>query len=182
MKNSIAIVLIVVSILGGYFYIYPTYVDMTELQAQQEQYQAILDQIRDVESRESELKAEYAALSDAEIERIETLLPDEINIPLIVLDLDEIAGDHLIDITKVETEFQDEDEEDDVAIVPSVRFVDIKLTLEARASDFRLFMEDVEDNVQIMNVVEAMRTAPTENGSDIRATYLVTLRTYYLPK
>lgn len=173
MKNGLSLILILVSIVAGYFYIYPMYQDIGVLQEQQQEYEETLADFAEVESRKAELIAQYNNLSDADKRNIEIAVPEEVNIPLLVLDLAGIGADHNTDVDSVDTSFTEND--------GGVSYVDVTITLTATYDEFNGFMQDVEDSTQILDVVEVSRAEDTEARTEL-GNYDVTLRAYYLPR
>lgn len=173
MKTFLPFILIIISIILGYFYIYPMYQEIGVLSDQQEEYEMIIAEFDEVESRKAQLIAQYNSFSDADKKKIETIIVDEVNIPLLVLDVSGIGADHAIDIESVESITIESE------TGPS--YVDMTIVFVATYGEFNGFMQDIEDSVQVLDMVSAER-AMVEDASSELGEYTVTLRAYYVAR
>lgn len=173
MKNGIPFILIIISIAAGYMYIYPQYQEIEVLQDQQKEYEEILAEFTEVESRKAELISQYNSFSDFDKDKIEKIIADEVNVPLLVLDISGIGADHNIDIDNVDTNFTQSEE--------GMSYADITVSFVATYDEFNSFMQDIEDSVQVLDLVEASRESTDDARSEL-GDYQVTLRAYYVAR
>jgi len=174
MKNIIAIILLIGSVLGLYFYTYPKYQEIQALEEQEVEYGEVLSQIDQIESQKAELISRFESISEEEKRKIELSAPDEINVPLAVLDLDGMASNNGILITTVNVEDEAQNG------IGELQYVDIGLEFQATFPEFKGFIEEVEKSNQIFDLVEASRSE-TQDAIGELGDYRIILRAYYLP-
>lgn len=178
MKNSTAIILILIALGLFYTFINPQYQKSQVLSAELEQYENVLDNVSALSETRDELMVRLADIPAEDISKITKLLPDSNDVVQLALDLDTIASqygisirDVQVDTTSVDNTSQIEYNQDtlyDKATV-SFRFV-------SNYQNFRSFMSDIERSLRVIDV----RTINFRSTPSGFYEYTVAVETYWL--
>lgn len=192
MNNFTATILLLAS-LGLFFgYINPTYqgttgsellaqMSISELRAKREEYRTALLKTREIELARTGLLAKYNSIATADREKLERLLPDHSDTVRLVIDINTIAAAHTITLQNI-TVVSGASPGTSVrggAIGPSEKLyetIELAFGIRGTYEGFRLFLEDVEKNLRLIDPVSVSFAAPKEGAYDIA----MTVRTYRL--
>lgn len=191
MNNLTATILLLAS-LGIFFgYLNPAYRKQTgsdfvekksvrELLVERAEYRAALLKTREIELARAGLLEKYNSIPSADREKLERMLPDHSDTVRLVLDINTIAAAHRVTLKNI-TVVADASGSATrgSAIGPSEKLYEtIELAFGIRGSyeDFRLFLEDMEKNLRLLDPVSVSFAAPKEGAYDIA----MTVRTYRL--
>jgi Tfp pilus assembly protein PilO len=174
--------LIAIAILTFFFYVNPVYKDIQVLQEESKQFDEALDKSKKLQKIRDELLLKYNSLSSDDLDRLEKLLPDNVDNVRLVLDLDGIASAHGLSVRDVAISSTSEEESEEVTIVgpDSDLFNSIQLSFSVTSTydDFLLFLRDLEESLRIVDIKELSFEAPNEESSF--SEYDVSLETYWL--
>ena len=179
MKNSTATILIILSI--GLFYTVtsPQYGALQNLQAEAEEYRKVLDGAVLISETTEEINAKYQEIPKTEIDRLNKVLPDNVDTVRLALDLDGIASKYGISIRRVEV---DRIQEDNAGIIdvsgsnqPYER-VGVTFTFISNYTGFVNLLGDLEKSLRITNVRD-INFITTESGL---YEHKVSIETYWL--
>lgn len=178
MQNNTAAVLILLAI--GLFYVFTNvqYRQVQDLQALANEYQEVLKNVSLISGLKEELLVAYNSFSVEEIERINKVLPDNVDNVRLALDLDAMAAQHGIALKSVRTSpatggagrvILPENESDYDRVTVSFSFV-------AGYENFKGFLKDLEKSLRIMDI----ESASFQSGDSSLYEYKVAVETYWL--
>lgn len=174
--------LIVIAALTFFFYVNPAYKDIQVLQEESKQFDEALDKSKELQKIRDELLLKYNSFSSDDLDRLEKLLPDNVDNVRLVLDLDGIASAHGLSVRDVAISDVREEESKEVSIVGPDRnlFNSIRLSFSVTSTydNFLLFIRDLEESLRIVDIKELSFRAPNEDSSF--SEYNVSIETYWL--
>ena len=154
MKNSTALVLLVLSVALFYSFILPYYDKVGVLREQSAKYQEILNNIVELAQKRDDLDVKYANIPAEEIIRLEKVLPDNVDTVNLAMNLDSIASKYGISINAIKA--VEANNQAGFEIVQSTAGpyapVTISFSFVAGYRDFRNFIEDIEQSLRIIDI------------------------------
>lgn len=191
MNNVTATILILASVGLFFGYINPTYRKDTgesdrenksvrELLAERAEYNTAIEKAREIELARTGLLAKYNSIAAADRERLEKMLPDHSDTVRLVIDINTIAAANNITLKKITvvSGVSSASSRQD-AIGPREALyetIELNFGLSGSYEAFRLFLEDLERNLRLIDVVSVRFAAPETDMYD----YEVKIRTYRL--
>ncbi len=167
MKNITAIFLIVLSI--GLFFTFtkPYYEGLKTVAATAASYQDALDNIDDIIAARDRLLVNYNSIPKAELDRLATALPENIDTVKLAHELDSIGARYGISIKSLGIDTASQGQASNVVLpegskqpyekaIVSVSFI-------SNYKSFRSFLADLEKSLRIMDV-KSLRFQAGENG------------------
>lgn len=177
MKNSTAIILILISFGLLYTFFMPQYEKSKVLGAEKEQYQAVLNDASAISETSDRLEIELSGIPPSEVEKLTKILPDNVDTVRLAMDLDSIASKYGVSITNVEVDSMDDSAS---AIVQNngspYERVTISFRFVANYESFRNFIEDVERSLRIIDV----RTISFRTAESGFYEYRMEIETYWV--
>ena len=174
--------LIAIAILTFFFYVNPAYKDIQVLQEESEQFDEALDKSKELQKIRDELLLKYNSFSSDDLDRLEKLLPDNVDNVRLVLDLDGIASTYGLSVRDVTISSEDEEENKEVNIIGPkgnlFNSINLSFSVTATYNDFLLFLRDLEESLRIVDIRGLSFEAPIE-GSNF-SEYNISLETYWL--
>lgn len=179
MRNLITPIILIV-IAGAIFFgfIDSQYAEVKEISAEMEEYDTALRQVRDLRQAEQNILAKRASFEEVDIERLEKLLPDNVDNVRLLLDLDAIASKYgmtLRGVSVSQPSSLGQNEAEDAGGA-GVRFVTVSFAVNSSYRNFLLFLEDLERSLRLVDV-----DGVSFQSSDVDFyEYQVSLKTYWL--
>ena len=179
-KLIIPIFLIVLS--GGLFFSYidPTYTKMGDLKKEQSEYDNALTKSKELRELRSQLLSKYNTFSVEEIERLEKLLPDNIDNVRLIMEIDHIAVKNGGMIRSVEVNSSASDKDKNGNLGPNLdgyESIRLSFVIESSYDDFINFIDDLGNSLRIVDItnysLKASRAEDTYKHS-------IDLKTYWL--
>ena len=160
-------------------FIDPVYTDVRALKAEVLQFDEALNKSKELQAIRDDLLQRYNTFSGSDLDRIEKLLPDNVDNVRLILDLDGIASKYgiLIRNVSINDEVSSSGEE---IIVNQQTFGEIELSFSVTApySDFKKLMKDLE---QSLRIVDLKRLNFKPKGADSNLLdFNLTITTYWL--
>lgn len=155
MKNTTALFLIVLAI--GLFYTFTksTYDDAKTRAVTADEYKGVLANLDAIVEARDRLIINYNSISKAEIERLSKALPMNVDTVRLALDLDTIASRYGISISDVTLYTGSEQNSSEFSVggtgTPYEK-VEVLISFVSNYENFRLFLEDLEKSLRIMDV------------------------------
>lgn len=176
-RALIPIVLIGIA-LGLFFgYISPSYEAIKDLRADEARYDEALTQSRELQNLRDSLLSRYNTFSQSDLNRLEKLLPDNVDNVRLILDIDSIASKYNMRTRNVTVSGADTDNTTIAAAKQgAVDSVVLGFSVAARYEDFMRFLKDLESSLRIVDVVGLS----FDSGEGDAYTFTVRLRTYWL--
>lgn len=180
MKNSTAFILILIS--GGliYTFIMPEYEKIQALRAEAAQYNDVLDNVADLSQTRDELLLKYNAMPKTQTDNLKRILPDNVNVVEMALNLDAIASKYGISIKNVKI-LDDKSNQSATAVQAPVtgpyQKATIVFSFTTVYDNFRNFERDLEKSLRILEVKNVnITTQPDSNFSQ----FDMQIETYWL--
>ena len=179
MKNNTAIILLLLSV--GLFYTFTDgqYQDVKKLSILSSEYRDVLQNVSAIVELRDRLLITYETFPRAEIERINEVLPDNIDTVRLALDLDGMASRHGISIESVQTEVGSGKEANLIALPASGRVYEkatVSLSFVSNYQNFMRLLTDIERSLRIMNI-KSISFQTSESGL---YDYTISVETYWL--
>jgi len=186
-------ILIIVAIAVFFSFIDPEYKEIKELKIEDGQFDEALERSKELQTIRDELLSKYNTFSTDELDRIEKLLPDNVDNIRLILDLDGIASLYGILIQNVsisdggrgksgtEKVIGDEIASSGVIAVTSqnkLGRIDLSFDVTASYDVFKLFLKDLEKSLRIVDIKNL--SIGSKSDSNNLLSFKITIRTYWL--
>jgi hypothetical protein len=155
MKNSTAIILILISAGLFYTFIMPKYAEVQALRAEASGYNDVLGSVSELSRNRDQLLLKYNTIPKAELANLIKILPDNVNVVELALNLDTIASKYGISIKNVKTVDDKADASATVAKTASssgLQKVRITFNFTTTYANYRKFLADLEQSLRIIEV------------------------------
>jgi len=176
MKNITAIILIVASVGLFFGYVDGAYSDVKVLRTEQADYDRALSNSKELQAERDKLLTKFNNINTTDLDRLNKLLPDNIDNVRLVIDIDNIASNYGMRIRNFKTETGDKIETVGVDQTP---YGTLTLTFSTTASytTFLAFMHDLEKSLRLIDVTSVQfASSDTSQFYD----YSVSIKTYWL--
>lgn len=179
MRNNTAIVLLLLSV--GLFYTFTNvqYRDVKGLNTLAGEYQNVLQNASAIVELRDRLLVTYGDLPRTEIERINKMIPDNIDTVRLAFDLDSMAARYGISIKSVQVAVGTNEDADNVILQESDGVYEkatVSIGFVSNYDNFMRLLADIERNLRIMDIKQ-VSFQTTETGL---YDYLVSVETYWL--
>ena len=197
-KIILSIILAVSSLAAIFLYVKPTYNQTKIVMAKTAQYDKALNKANEIQSLRQSLLTDYGLFTDANRNKLKKLLPDDVDNVRLVLDIDGIASARNIRIGSVKIQNKKKETRSDVQTGTAIGFnstevdsqrydtITLKFVATAPYQEFKLFLQDLEHSLRVVDLVELNITqAGSQNSSGSRTgpalyKFDVGIRTYWL--
>jgi len=179
MKNNTAIVLLLLS--AGLFYTFTNsqYRDVRELSNLASEYRGVLNNISQIVELKDSLLVTYATIPKNEIDRMNKVLPDNVNIVRLAHDLDNMASKYGISLKDIQTS-GGSSADANLIVLPenesSYKSATVTFSFISNYNNFKRFLQDIERNLRIMDV-KSISFQSSESGL---YSYIVSAEIYWL--
>jgi Tfp pilus assembly protein PilO len=179
MKNSTALILILISVGLFYTFIMPEFSHVQNLRVQAGSYNDVLSNVTDLSQKRDELLLKYNAIPKDQLANLEKILPSNVNVVELALNLDAIASKYGISIKDVKTIDEKSDQTATTIKTPSssgYQKVNISFIFVSNYANFRKFIADLEQSLRIIDV----KTISFETADSGFNEYQIQIQTYWL--
>ena len=178
-KFIIPIFLIVLS--GGLFFSYidPAYTETGEWKKQQEEYNNALTKSKELREIRGQLLGKYNTFLAKDTERLEKLLPDNIDNVRLIMEINHIAvrNGGMIRSVEVNSSVSSEDEKGDLgSSLDGYESIGLSFVVEAKYDDFVNFIDDLGNSLRIVDIIDYSLKSGTEDVYK----HSISLKTYWL--
>lgn len=186
MKNFLSPVLIVLVVVIGYFYIMPLYDQVNLLKEKENKHVELLQSIKDIGVRISNLEAQYNSFAPREKGLLTRLIPREARETVVVNDLTDLADVHGLTVTGVD--YEDTDEvtrniqsigSDDASNGSRFEKWNVVVNVQGSYEGFKGFLTDLGRSIRIADVSH-ISVKQNETGGLSLTEYQVTITIYSL--
>ncbi|MDB5266953.1 MAG: hypothetical protein JWN89_768 [Parcubacteria group bacterium] len=180
MKNSTAIVLILIA--GGLFYTFinPQYTKVKGLRDEANKYDEILSNVSTLTETRDSLLMKYRSMPKVELERLSKVLPDNVDTVKLAMDFDTIAAKYGISIKSIQTGEVKNDTGSNI-VQPTAgkpyETVGVTFSFVSSYENFRKFMHDIEQSLRLIDVKSVSFETRGDGGL---YEYKVSIQTYWL--
>lgn len=178
MKNTSSLVLILISVGLFYTFVSPQYQKTGALRAEAGEYRNVIENVNMLIETRDRLMDEYQDFPRSESERLEKILPDDVDVVRLARDLDTMASQHGITIGSIQvaTDKREEATAIEMGGAPTFEDSEITFTFVSNYPNFKSFMADLETSLRLSDV----QAVSFETGVSSVYEYTVTIKTYWL--
>ena len=153
LKFITPIFLIIIS--GGLFFSYidPAYKEISELKEEQKQYDDALTKSKELREVRGQLLGKYNTFSEEGIDKIEKLLPDNIDNVRLIMEIDHIASRYGATIKKVEVHSLINEKGDLGPDTSNYGAIGLDFIIESGYDNFVKFLNDLGSSLRIVDIV-----------------------------
>ncbi len=186
MKNVLSIIMIVASLAVFAFFVSPQYQELKEVELKGEQYEEVLANAKKLQELRDQLLEKRRGFRKSDLNRLEKLIPDNVNNVKLILELQNIASKYGLSIEAASSEKSDGKDGKGKKKTKKVNFdietkdygtMTLNFTIHGMYPQFIPFLKDVEDNLRLIDVRTINLTPADRNGN---YQFDVTLETYWL--
>ena len=181
MKLLLPIFFIIVSVVIFFAYIDGAYQDIRQLRAEIAGYDEALKRSKELQAIRDTLLSRYNTFSQSQLDRIEKLLPDNIDNVRLVLEIDSIAARYGMRVSSIVVSSGATTQADGVVGPGTDTYNTVELSFRTAASydDFMAFLRDLESSLRIVDVTSLAFSAPDGIDAD-GYEYSLSIITYWL--
>ncbi len=178
MRFISGIIFIVIAIALFFGVTNPKYQTTKAVRDKVAQLDEALDRAKELTALRDELSTRYNSFSDAEIKRLNTLLPDSIDTVRLIIDIDNVADAH--DLTLLNIAISEDGTAAQVVGPDSRPYgtMIISFNVLTTYDRFKTFLSDLERSLRILDVDSI--SFGQEDPVTGRTTYTIRARTYWL--
>jgi Tfp pilus assembly protein PilO len=179
MKNSTALILVLVSVGLFYTFIGPQYTKAKDLMTQSAEFKNVLENVSSITDKKNDLLVKYQAMPQSDILRVNKILPSNVDTVQLATDFDSIASKYGISIKNIKTA---ENKIDNTATIMQdatekpYNAVKVSFAFTSTYDNFRKFMQDIEKSLRIIDI-KSLSFNSTDAGLN---EYEVSIQTYWL--
>ncbi len=179
MSGTSLLTLLVLTLSIGYVFTYPSFNDVSLLQAEQDKYQHYLDAVADIENRKNQLLEEFNRISEEDKKNIDTILPNNLDFVKLTAQIDAVGSKNGVQIDRVSYREVDPSIGGSIAEAEPAkpfRSAIITFSFDTTHERFGTFMDGLEKSLRILDVRSVRINAMQGNQN----TYMVEFETYWL--
>jgi len=165
-------------LVGGlfFFYIDPNYKDIQELGEENVQYDEALNKSKELRGIRDSLLSKYNTFDPENVNRLEKLLPDNVDNVRLIMEIDTMASKYGVIIRKVDVSSLIDDDKTLGIDTKKYNAIDLNLSIESSYEDFIKFLNDLSNSLRIVDVNRLM----FESSSLSLYNFKLNFKTYWL--
>lgn len=164
-----------------YAFTMPVMGDLGRLMDQKAVYQEAIAAATEIEEKKNTLLADFNRISAADIDRVETLIPNSLNFVKLVADIDTVASRHGISVNSVSYNDNSLDvaslAEAEAQVIDNYKSATISFEFISSYERFNDFLNDLERSLRILDV----KSVQISTGVNATYNYQVAFDTYWSP-
>ena len=179
MSKISIITLLILTLVIGYAFAYPSFGDLSALTAEKQKYSDSLDMISNIENKKNELLTEFNNISAADRKSIETILPNSLDFVELVSQIDAVAAGYGISIDKVYSKDKVASAGksiEEAAPQKPYQSAIVGFSFNASYEKFNAFMNSLEKSLRILDI-KSIKLETQDSGI---YTYNVEFETYWM--
>jgi Tfp pilus assembly protein PilO len=180
MKPFLPILLIVISIGIFYLYINPNYTNIRTLLSQRSDYQTALANIEQVKQLRDSLETQYSNISPDDINRLNKVIPQNLNVVKLTADLDSMASKHAMSLRNVRVTEEASDSSTGITTKDSNPYKTTTMSFSVLGTypSFVSFISDMEKSLQLIDVRTVDMKIASTQGNIMQ--FDLTIQTYWI--
>lgn len=181
MKFLLPAIFLLVSFGLFFMYIDDAYQNVKFLQEEQSSFNDALQKSKELQAIRDSLLSKYNTFSSVDLDRLEKMLPDNIDNVRLVLEIDSIASKYGMRISAVTIDSGVSGVTSEGAIGPTgeqYETVILSFNITAAYEDFVRFLKDIESSLRIVDITSI--NFSSENDFDEVYNYKIGIKTYWL--
>ncbi|MBI2046297.1 MAG: type 4a pilus biogenesis protein PilO [Parcubacteria group bacterium] len=179
MRYFIPIILIIAAIGVFFWLIDPLYKEIGTLGQQVASFNSALEKSKELQAVRDELLSKYNSFAATDLERLEKMLPDNVDNVRLIMDINNIAARYNMSLKNTKITIVDEAKSG--LLGPNRKkygTVQLEFSVSGPYGTFLAFLEDMEKSLRIVDVVGLSFASASKDFYD----YTVLLQTYWLKK
>lgn len=176
MNYTISVILIIISLVVSVFYTRPLFEEISTLGEEKASLDGFLEDSKNLRSILSQKESDYNNLDSSKVEKLNILLPDNINNIKLIKDIDDIAKKHNMKLRNIDIKAERAGEFNEESAGRDYGVANIRFSVSTNYDSFKIFMTDLENSLRLVDVTSLSFNAG-EKGLD---EYNVELKTYWL--
>jgi Tfp pilus assembly protein PilO len=189
-RNVIGVLLLAGAFGIFFFYTEPAYSGVQSVAAQGAQYDQALAKATQLQTLKQSLLARYNSFDPNALNRLSTMLPDQVDNIRLILDLDNLAGRYGMALQNVNISTPGSTQSDNVvgSIAGGTQPYDaltIQFTTDGTYEQFSQFLTALQSSLRLVDLlnltISGAGAVSGSNQSDPNFTYTMTVQTYWLP-
>lgn len=179
MRYLTAIILISVSVGVFYVFIDPLYADVRERREQISKLEEAISNSRQIQTIRDELLGSFNSISTADLSRLRTLLPDNIDNVRLIMEINRIAANHGVVLQDIIVSESASVGGGKSMLGPDERSygtIQFSFTLSGSYDRFRNFLADLEFNLRLIDIVSLSFVGTDQDFNR----YSMIIKTYWL--
>jgi len=155
MKDTGAFIMLLISAGLFYTFIMPEYAKVKALQAEASTYSDTLKNVEDLSNERDELSLKYKAMPKDQVDNLKKILPDNVNIVELTLNIDAIASKYGISIKDIRTADDSTNQNAATVTTPQTgpyQKVTVSFSFIASYDSYRKFQHDLEESMRLIEV------------------------------
>lgn len=178
MSRFTPLILIIVAIAGGFFYIRPQYTEIQALRQESMQYDDLLLQAQELKSIHAELEEKRKSISADDLDRLSKLVPEKIDTARLILDIDGIGSRYAIGMKNIQIGDIVADEVRPGELPKPYGATAISFAFQTSYEGMVAFVRDLEESLRMVDVVDITLAEGEEDSPFFN--YTITLQAYWL--
>jgi len=191
-RSIIPIILIITSILIGFFYAKPIYEEMSIARSRLQAIDETLQKTKDISSAATELRREIESISPEDLDKLENvILPDDIDQIRFLNMLSSVASRQNLfleglQITNSAGDSTDNTLIDGRVVSAKVNKLEVSFSVSTDYDTFKIFLNDLEQSLALIEVEDISISVPSyesseeEGNGDVPYAYSVQISTYWI--
>ena len=178
-KFFIPIFLIALSVLVFFVLINPQYEGIKEVKEEGSRYDEALSKSRELQQTRDDLLARYNSFNKEDVDRLEKLLPNNVDSVRLIIEIAEIAskyGMYIKEIDLPESSKSDSEESISDRDAKGYETMELGFTISSSYKDFTSFIHDLESSLRLVDIEEISFSSSIADFYE----YDVKFRTYWL--
>lgn len=177
--NALLPILFVVIAAGIFFgFIDPAYSRVKELRAEESKFDLALTRSKELQEVRDQLVSRYNVIPGATIDRLEKLLPDNVDNVRLILDIDSIAARYGMRTRNVELQVAENRGARGQVVVDDREYQSVVLSFSVTGpyDVFRAFLADLEKSLRLVDITAVSFSATASGVYD----FSISITTYWL--
>jgi len=160
-----------------YFLTDPTYQAIKTLRAEQASYEEALANSKKLQSVRDKLLARYSAFPALSVERLEHMLPNNVDNVRLTLEIDRIASKYGMTVKDIQLSGEDvkNSQRDTIGSEKFYGTVILSFSVEGPYQNFVSFIRDLEKSLRIVDIINISFSAEEKSSQ-----YNIKIKTYWL--
>jgi len=188
-RNIFSILFVCGAIATFFFYTSPSYDKIQTLSAQNKQYNAALDKAQQLQQLKQTLLTRYNSFDPNSLNKLSTMLPDQVDNIRLILDLDNLAGRFGMGLQNVDVSTPSTQSSSVVGSIQasSAAYDSLTIQFSTRGTydQFIQFLTALESSLRLVDVISLTMSAPSAaapGSANLQPvySYTMTLQTYWL--
>lgn len=178
MRTLLPILFIVIAAGIFFGFIDPSYTRVKELRAEEAQFDQALTRSKELQEVRDQLLSRYNTFSQSDLNRLESMLPDNVDNVRLVLDFDSIASRYGMRLRNIALDTGDNRAQRGQVGASDSPFqsVVVSFAVTGDYNAFRAFLEDLEQSLRLVDVTGVAFGSSPSGIYD----YSISLKTYWL--